>query len=213
MTTVTGEVVATDDTPEVTPEGLSFSETATSYALADLFASAMTDYVKKHRRPEMFDALMEAFREGHKTSNVRMDGETVATATVTEPQGKVTVTDTEAFTAWVETHFPTETTPVFKVEVNSAFQKQLLESYTEPADKKKEGEVYVKETSKTADVVGQSVPGLTYTPPGDPTSFSLRWKNKEAKAAAMEKVMEAVAPHLAPILASSPDTLTGELTR
>lgn len=183
----------------------SFKDQLTSYALADLFSTALADYVRKHRRPETFAVLHEKYVEdGAKSSNVFHDGEVVATATVNEPKGRVEVTDADAFLEWVETYFESEVQTI--IQVNPVFAKQVTEKLTEPADKKESGDVFVKDTTVTAEagVVGQPVPGLAYVPPGEPRSFSVRWKSPEHKRAALTQLLT----DLAPALGVSPEALT-----
>lgn len=113
-------------------------------------------------RADVLDGLLDAKASlGVKSVDVTLpDGTKVASVTLTEPKGRIAVTNDEAFARYVLDRWPDEVA----MTVRSAWQKKLLARLKDAGD----GDVVDPET-------GELVDGVTAYPPADPSSFSLRY--------------------------------------
>lgn len=188
---IEGTVVGSQVAPAVESAAPTLKELTTRYAVLDLLAKALTERAKQEK-PSLFTQMLAAREDtGGKSFNVRVGDDVVATATITEPQGKFVVDDKDALIDWCLKHFPAEVETI--TQVREAFAKALVDKYV-AGD---ESGVFLKDVSIAPDdAKGQEVPGLRYVPPGDPSTFSVRWKNNAAKGKVLDGVMGEVAPVL-----------------
>jgi hypothetical protein len=188
---------ADQSAPDNAPAPVPLKEATRRFALIDAFKSALDDYVKSER-PHMLGRLNAAAEDtDSKSFNVKIDGETVATMTITQPQDKIVVDDDDALADYALDNYPTEVETVTRVR--ESFEKVLLKKVKaedvtpEPTEDNPEPEqVWMIVDPDT----GEEVPGLKRAPAPPPSSFSIRWKGKEQKAQALDGLFAQVAPLL-----------------
>lgn len=165
-------------------------------AVQKSITEALKKAADKHR-DATFAAMLAAQEEtDSKSFNVKVDGELVATATITEPQEKFVVqsVNTEAYDAfldYMQETYPTEVETIVQVRPN--FLKTFLEKQLIVTDA---GEVFDTES-------GEVVPGVKHIPPADPTSWSLRFKNGEESKAHVLRT--SLAPEALALLGLAPE--------
>lgn len=164
-------------------------------AVQKAITDALTDAQKAHR-DTVFEAMLAAKKAtASKSFNVEVDGEVVATATITDPKPKFVVQTVQSeaydeFLDYMQEHYPTEVETV--VQVRPAFLKTFLEKDLDV----QAGEVFDTNT-------GEPVPGVKHVPAGDPTSWSLRFKKGEESK---EQVLRsALAPEALAMLGLTPE--------
>lgn len=142
---------------------MSVKTDATRVAVLTALRDAIDEEVR-NLRDGTLRGLLDAREElGVKSIDVTLpDGTKVAAVTLTQPSARISVDSEEAFTRYVEQHYPDEV--VTETKVRPAFRKQLLDRVADAGD------------NDVADVnTGEIVPGLTCYPAGKPTRFSLRF--------------------------------------
>lgn len=131
-------------------------DNATRVAVLTALYDAIGDELKAAKR-ETGDGL-KAAKEETGTQQIAAtlpDGTSVAKITLVSPDPKATVTDDEAFLAWVRDTHPTEVTRRFVTEVRPAFVTALLKEMTAAGA----AQWCDKETGEVHDVPGVELQG------------------------------------------------------
>jgi hypothetical protein len=132
---------------------MSLKDTARTVAVLSTLADAIGDQLKTAKK-ELETGLKEAKAEtGTQKISVSLDeGQDVGTVSLVQPKATASVTDSEAFTAWVVENFATEITRRFVTEVKPGFQKKILAEITAAG---------VAEWADPETAVIHEVPGVT----------------------------------------------------
>lgn len=138
--------------------------------------STVVKDVNEAQRKKLLDLLLEQYREtGTKSAIVKdLDGDKIATITLTESAASTVVTDQDAFLDWCRDHRPdlietVEHPPVeawTEVRVKGTAATVIAEEY------KKAGSLYVTEEM-------EPVEGVEYKPAPEPSRFSLTYAAKD----------------------------------
>lgn len=110
---------------------MSLKDTARTVAVLSTLADAISDQLKAAKK-ELETGLKEAKAEtGTQKISVSLDeGQDVGTVSLVQPKATASVTDSEAFTAWVVENFATEVERKFITTVKPGFQKKILDQVT-----------------------------------------------------------------------------------
>jgi hypothetical protein len=139
---------------------------------------------KTHRDDTFADMLAAQTLTDAKSFNVKVDGEVVATATITEPKDKRIVSGrsdhAEAFLDWVQENYPTEVETIVQVRENwlKSFLETLEVNLPEPTEDNPEPDPELFDPN-----TGEAVPGTKLIPAAEPTTWSLRFKKGEESKA------------------------------
>jgi hypothetical protein len=132
---------------------MSLKDTARTVAVLSTLADAIGDQLKTAKK-ELETGLKEAKAEtGTQKISVSLDeGPDIGSVSLVQPKATASVTDPEAFTAWVVENYSTEITRRFVTEVKPGFQKKILAEITAAG---------VAEWADPETAVIHEVPGVT----------------------------------------------------
>lgn len=110
---------------------MSLKDTARTVAVLSTLADAIGDQLKTAKK-ELEAGLKEAKAEtGTQKISVSLDeGQDIGSVSLVQPKATASVTDPDAFTAWVVENYSTEITRRFVTEVKPGFQKKVLAEIT-----------------------------------------------------------------------------------
>jgi hypothetical protein len=153
------------------------------FALKKTVADAVKAEVDDDRAALLPDLVTEWRESGAKGAGVYLPaGEKVATLTLTEKKPTVKITDPEAFAEWLADNRPdlalVEVVPAVVVPAHTVAKPSpgALDALTEAgAGGTPDGDFLTAE--------GEPIPGVTFEPPGAPSSFSVRYEGGKRGAA------------------------------
>lgn len=135
-------------------------------------------------------ARLEAAQAAHKTDAVKnltlevkdADGTRLANAALRLSAAKVTVTDEDAFTEWVETNIG-EHAIEYVVRVREANKKAVLKAVKDTPD----GPVYEQVDKDTGEVKDIPIPCVKVVPGGEPLGVTLGQRDEDAITTALHR--------------------------